>query len=189
MKTTFVLILASCLAFTLCSCKHEVNSTFKKSSETAIDSIFMKKEIGLINQMLDSFNLAAAQANYDVYFNFFDNDAVFAGTDATEYWTKSEFMLWAKPHFDRKKTWNFTSIERHIYFNSDGSMAWFDELLDTRMKICRGSGVVIKLANKWKIKQYILSMTIPNAHSSSVIELKTTIEDSILELKTRRIIN
>jgi hypothetical protein len=40
-------------------------------------------------------------------------------------------------------------------------MAWFDEL-STQMKICRGSGVLVKIGNDWKIKHYVLSMTVPN---------------------------
>jgi hypothetical protein len=36
--------------------------------------------------------------------------------------------------------------------------AWFDELLNTQMKICRGSGVLVKkIGQEWKIKQYVLS--------------------------------
>jgi hypothetical protein len=37
------------------------------------------------------------------------------------------------------KAWNFTVLERHIYFDQS-KKAWFDELLNTQMKICRGSG-------------------------------------------------
>jgi hypothetical protein len=53
--------------------------------------------------MLDSFNIAAANADYNGYFNYFDEDGVFMGTDATEHWNKAQFMVWAKPFFDRKK--------------------------------------------------------------------------------------
>jgi hypothetical protein len=34
--------------------------------------------------------------------------------------------------------------------------------LSTQMKICRGSGVLVKIGNDWKIKHYVLSMTVPN---------------------------
>jgi hypothetical protein len=34
--------------------------------------------------------------------------------------------------------------------------AWFDELLNTQMKICRGSGVS-KVGNDWKIKHYVIN--------------------------------
>jgi hypothetical protein len=32
-------------------------------------------------------------------------------------------------------------------------------LLNTQMKICRGSGVLVKIDGEWKIKHYVLSMT------------------------------
>jgi ketosteroid isomerase-like protein len=133
-----------------------------------------------IAAVLDAFNAAAAAADYDLYFAFFSNDATFLGTDATEYWSKDSFARWAKPYFDKKKTWHFTSVQRHIYLNPKGDMAWFDELLSTQMKICRGSGVLIKVNKEWKIAQYVLSMTIPNDISKKVTELKQVQEDSLL---------
>jgi hypothetical protein len=48
------------------------------------------------------------------------------------------------------------------------------------MKICRGSGVVVKQNEEWKLKQYVLSMTIPNALVDTIVSMKTTQEDSIL---------
>jgi hypothetical protein len=60
-------------------------------------------------------------------------------------------------------------------------MAWFDELLNTQMKICRGSGVMIKIGNDWKIQQYVLSMTIPNENTNEIVKIKTTIEDFLID--------
>ncbi len=51
-------------------------------------------------------------------------------------------------------------------------MVWFDELLDTWMGTCRGSGVLEKNNKEWKIKQYVLSVTIPNDSIQKVIKLK-----------------
>ena len=133
-----------------------------------------------ITTMLNNFNAAAASANYTNYFNCFTNDAVFIGTDATESWTKKSFMLWAKPHFEAKKTWNFTAVKRTIYFGTSNDIAWFDELLNTQMKICRGSGVVVKQNNEWKIQHYVLSITIPNSLSKVVVQQKATLDDSLL---------
>lgn len=140
-----------------------------------------------IASMLDNFNLAAARADFKTYFDFFADESTFIGTDATEVWDKKEFMAWAKPHFDKKKTWDFTSLKRNIYFSKDGKLAWFDELLDTQMKICRGSGVVEKINGQWKVKQYVLSMTVPNDVVDKVVVEKTVIEDALIEkLKTRK---
>lgn len=134
-----------------------------------------------INKMLDDFNVAAATADYNKYFGYYLRDSYFLGTDATERWNKKAFMIWAKPYFNDKKTWNFKSLERNIYFSTDGKIAWFDELLDTQMKICRGSGVLEKTKDSWKIRQYVLSMTIPNALSNEVTKLKAPIEDGMLK--------
>lgn len=134
-----------------------------------------------IGTMLDRFNEVAASADYQHYFDFFTEDAVFIGTDATENWDKKSFMIWAKPHFDKKKTWHFTAIERHIYLDKTGKLAWFDELLNTRMKICRGSGVLIKEGDQWKVRQYVLSMTVPNDKTDSVVKLKAPIEDVLIQ--------
>lgn len=148
------------------------------SSTTAVaDTTGYTKQV---SAMLDSFNTAAARADYNAYFNFYTADAIFAGTDATERWDKEAFMQWAKPYFDKGTAWNFTAVERHIYFDNTGRVAWFDELLDTQMKLCRGSGVAVKQGDAWKVKQYILSATFPNKLLDTVIALKAPEEDSIL---------
>ncbi len=56
-------------------------------------------------------------------------------------------------------------------------MAWFDELLDTWMGVCRGSGVLVKNGDSWKIKQYVLSLTVPNSNIDEVIKINK-IKDS-----------
>jgi hypothetical protein len=133
-----------------------------------------------IAAMLDSFNLAAARADYNGYFNYYTDDAIFTGTDATERWNKQQFMVWSKKYFDRGRAWNFKSIDRHIYIGENKNIAWFDELLNTQMKICRGSGVVVKKDGVWKIQQYILSITMPNDQIDGAIKLKAPMEDSIV---------
>lgn len=144
------------------------------------DTKFEKNKAAIIT-MLDGFNVAAAKADFKTYFDFYADESTFIGTDATEIWNKKEFMIWAKPHFDKKKTWNFTSLKRNIYFSKDGKIAWFDELLNTQMKICRGSGVLEKINGAWKVKQYVLSMTVPNELSDKVVAEKSAIEDSLIE--------
>lgn len=142
-----------------------------------------KAEIGM---MLDSFNTAAAKADFTTYFSYFAEESSFIGTDATEIWDKKAFKVWAKPYFDKKTTWNFTSLKRNIYFSKDGKLAWFDELLDTQMKICRGSGVLEKIGGQWKIRQYVLSMTVPNEVVDQVVAEKTPIEEMMIKkLKTK----
>lgn len=134
-----------------------------------------------ISQVLDDLNTFAANADFKKYFELFAEESTFIGTDATEIWNKKEFMGYAKPHFDKGKAWNFTSLKRNITFSKDRKYAWFDELLETQMKLCRGSGVLEKIGNHWKIRQYVLSMTIPNEVSSEVIKTKSAIEEDYLK--------
>ena len=171
MKTLVLPVLAILLLFFSCQ-------QSEKSDKSLTGIVNQQKAIISI---LDSFNTSAANADYKAYFNFYTDDAIFTGTAATERWNKKEFMAWAKPYFDKKTTWHFTSLERHIYFNKTGTLAWFDELLNTQMKICRGSGVLIKQANGWKIMQYILSATIPNEVMDSVVKIKAPIEDKLIK--------
>ena len=135
-----------------------------------------------INLLLNQWHLAAAQTNFAFYFDAMTDDAVFIGTDASENWNKSQFKAYAKPYFDKGKAWSFTSLQRNVYFNSDQKTAWFDELLSTQMKICRGSGVVVKTKSGWKIKHYVLSMTIPNELVNQVTLMKTDLEDKEIQL-------
>lgn len=136
-----------------------------------------KKNVG---KVLDDLNTFAAAADFKNYFNLYAQESTFIGTDAGEVWNKKEFMEYSKPHFDKGKAWSFNSVKRNISFSEDGKYAWFDELLDTQMKICRGSGVLEKVGSQWKIKQYVLSMTIPNEISKTVTELKAPVEDQVL---------
>ncbi|MFV8368083.1 nuclear transport factor 2 family protein [Flavobacterium sp. LB2R40] len=160
-------ILTVLIVLTLTGCKSMIeNQTVSKAN---------------INSALDSWHKAAAEANYNAYFALMADDAIFIGTDATENWNKTAFQAYAKPHFDKGKAWSFTTLERHIYFEKSGKTAWFDELLNTQMKICRGSGVMVKIGNDWKIKHYVLSMTIPNENSDEVVKVKTSIENVLLK--------
>lgn len=161
------------------SCKSNSEQKLPLTVGTSNEVSKSKEEIGV---MLDEFNLAAANSEYEKYFNFFTDDGRFIGTDASENWDKKSFMSFSKPFFDKKKTWNFKSIQRNIYVSEDCNFAWFDELLSTWMKICRGSGVVVKENNQWKLKQYVLSTTVPNTQIDSVIKLKAFEEDSIIKV-------
>jgi hypothetical protein len=132
-----------------------------------------------INQLLNQWHKDVAEFKYEAYFNKMASNAVFVGTDASEVWSKQEFMNFSKPFFDKKSTWNFKPLQRNIYIDTDNNIAWFDEILDTWMGICRGSGVVVSQNNQWKIQHYVLSVTIPNDVMQQVIQTKKK-QDSIL---------
>lgn len=135
-------------------------------------------ETGAVNQLLDGWHKAAAEANAENYFNALTEDAIYIGTDATENWNKTAFKAFAKPYFDKGKAWDFKPLQRHVFFSKDKKTAWFDEVLDTWMKICRGSGVLVKVGKEWKIQHYVLSATIPNENIDEVVKIKTPIEEA-----------
>ncbi len=167
-STLQILLMATTLVFAACS---------TPGKPAVSDTAGEEKQIAA---MLDSFNVAAAKADFNTYFSFYTEDAIFTGTDATERWNKKQFMEWAKPIFARGRAWDFKALQRNIYFDETGKLAWFDELLNTQMKICRGSGVLVKEGGAWRVKQYILSTMVPNDLLDTVIKLKTPQEDSII---------
>lgn len=142
----------------------------------------VKNESLVIDSLINDWHSAAANANFESYFGLMDDDFVFLGTDASEHWTKHSFAEYSKPYFDKGKAWKFTTLKRNIYFDSTSNFAWFDEILDTSFKICRGSGVLKRDSlNHWKLKQYVLSMTIPNEKSKEIVAIKDSLETILIK--------
>jgi hypothetical protein len=164
--------LALIVVFTILSCN---------KVEDKVNPDVVKKDI---TTNIEAWHKAAADADFEAYFNLMTEDGVFIGTDASENWQLKDFKSYSKPHFDKGKAWRFTTLERHVYLDETQNLAWFDELLDTQMEICRGSGVVEKVNGIWKIKHYVLSITIPNNKVNDVVVLKKEI-DSITKAKLR----
>lgn len=150
--------------------------------EVKIDKEVSKEEV---NAVLDDWHNAAAEGDFERYFNHFESDSsIFMGTDATERWTVEEFRPWSRPYFeDDGVAWNFTPTFRKVYFSENGLVSWFDEELDTpNLGPSRGSGVLIRNENEeWKIAHYNLAIPIPNSIVDDVVqqidtELNTTSE-------------
>lgn len=125
-----------------------------------------------INKLAEAWHLAATEADSAAYFDAMADEAIFIGTDASEHWTKAEFLAFAAPYFAKGKAWAFTTAERHIFYDPDSQVAYWDELLDTWMGPCRGTAVVKRDGvNAWKIAHYTLSVTIPNDKIQGFIDL------------------
>lgn len=157
-----------------------------ETSTTSLSKDDKTKLISSTDEFLSNWHIAAAEANYQNYFGKMDSISVFIGTDASENWDKAEFESFSKPYFDQGKAWSFSALERNIYTNKDGSFLWFDELLDTWMGICRGSGVIENSDGKLSIKHYVLSVTVPNDNIQGLIELKKE-KDLILTAQLKEI--
>jgi ketosteroid isomerase-like protein len=116
-----------------------------------------------IDEVLSSFHAAASEANGDLYFSLFAEGAVFMGTDATERWSVDQFKAFAEPYFSEGRGWTYTKTERHIFVSAEGTTAWFDEVLwNEAYGTCRGTGVLMRTEDGWRISQYNLTIPIPN---------------------------
>ena len=116
-----------------------------------------------INIVLNNLHRYASEANGELYFNLYDENAVFFGTDAKERWTIDQFEEYALKRFDNGDGWTYYPISRNIYLDEDKNTAWFDERLkNEKYGTFRGTGVLTKKNNEWKINQYNLLLPIPN---------------------------
>jgi hypothetical protein len=129
-----------------------------------------------LHAFIDNWHKAAAESKADLFFGSMASDCIYIGTDKTERWTKDQFTTFAKPYFDKGKAWDFKPYDRDVHVTSDGKSAWFSELLNTWMGVCRGSGVLMRVNSKWQLKQYHLSVTVPNDLVTDFITLVENFE-------------
>ena len=127
--------------------------------------------------LMDNWHLAATNANFENYFGFMSDDFIFLGTAPGERWGKTSFAEFSKPYFDKGKAWDFKASNRKWSFSADRKVAWFDEDLDTWMRGCRGSGVLVKKKGKWQIAQYNLTVLIENEKMDEFLQLR----DKVIE--------
>ena len=123
-----------------------------------------------INNFLDDWHGMAAVGD-STYFDFFDENSFYLGTDLNEVWTLQEFKDYAMPSFRHGSAWSFKKKNRNVYIGEYGHYAWVDETLDTWMGLCRGAGVLEKKEGKWVIKHYSLTVLISNKIIRDYIEL------------------
>lgn len=129
------------------------------------------KEITSIDQMMDDWHERASRSDTS-YFELFAPNAMFLGSDSEEIWTAEEFENLYKSYFVKGDTWNFTKIDRNVYLGDYGHYAWIDEILDTWMGLCRGTGVLEKnTIGEWRIKHYSLTVLVPDELIKEYIQL------------------
>jgi ketosteroid isomerase-like protein len=130
------------------------------------------QELNAVNRTIDAWHQAAADADESRYFGLMTSEAVFLGTDATERWDTASFRAFAHPYFAKGKAWTFLPHDRHVTISPAGDIAWFDEKLESASYgDCRGSGVLAKTADGWKITHYNLTIPIPNALAKTVVQM------------------
>lgn len=123
-----------------------------------------------IHHMLDDWHGLAAVGD-STYFDHFDENSFYLGTDAKEVWGLQEFKDFALPHFRKGSAWSFKKKNRNIYLGKYGHYAWVDETLDTWMGLCRGTGVLEKQGDEWVIMHYSLTVLVSNKIIKDYVKL------------------
>ncbi len=131
-----------------------------------------KDKARAIAALLEDFHDAASKAEGERYFGHFAPNAVFFGTDPSERWTLSEFRTYAGDRFREGTGWTYHTRDRNVFIADDGTTAWFDEVMhNAKYGDCRGTGVLIKIDDRWRIAQYNLTIPIPNEIALDVVEM------------------
>jgi uncharacterized protein (TIGR02246 family) len=131
-----------------------------------------------VDAVLTAFHTAASEADGELYFSLLADDAVYIGTDASERWTVAEFRAFAEPYFSAGHGWTYTATSRHIVIGPDGATAWFDELLSNQAYgATRGTGVLVRTDDGWRIAQYHLTIPVPNELARQVVAMIEQLEN------------
>lgn len=165
--TAFFLVLS--LLFTAC--------------KSSISTVREEQEVKAIGVVIDKWHKAATEADFVTYFDLMDAEAYFIGTDASEKWNIDEFKVFCEPIFAKGSAWEFKKIDREIFMDKGGEIAWFDETLDTWMGVCMSSGVVVNTVKGWKIKHYQLSIAVPNDIVNDFVQMVNKYEESKIKVE------
>jgi len=123
-----------------------------------------------VEAKINAWHQAAALGMYKLYFDAMTDDAVFMGTDASERWGKGAFMEYAREPFADGHGWTYVASDQHVAFSADRRTAWIDEVLaHETYGTLRGTGVLVKVGDDWKIAQYSLTFLVPNEKAGAVV--------------------
>jgi hypothetical protein len=127
-----------------------------------------------LNSFMDSWHLASAQADAEMFFGMMAEDGIYIGTDKTERWLRDELREWSTKAFERESAWTFIIKERNWQIHEKQGFAIADELLQTYMGLCRATAVISLKNEQWKIIHYQLSVTIDNDKIEQFKDLQDT---------------
>lgn len=130
-------------------------------------------EEAAINHTLDSMHAAASKADLKLYLVLFTETGVFMGTDDWERWSRpDDFDAYVTERFKDGIGWSYHAIERHVNVSLDGKTAWIDEITESeKWGKFRGTGVLIKEDEGWRIAHYAMSFLVPNEVWEQVSEI------------------
>jgi ketosteroid isomerase-like protein len=125
---------------------------------------------GAVDAVLDAFHAAAAAADEEGYVATLAESMVFLGTAPGERWQGDAWRDFVRSYFSRGKGWAYTPSARSVDFAEDGLTAWFDETVENEhYGSCRGTGVLRRHDDGWKIQQYNLTLPIPDELAPGVV--------------------
>lgn len=123
-----------------------------------------------INAVLDAFHAAAVDADEERYLATLAADVVYLGTAPGERWQGSVWREFVHSHFSRGKGWRYVPSARSIAVAASEQTAWFDETVENEhYGSCRGSGVLQRTGEGWKIQQYNLTLPVPDEIAPNVV--------------------
>ena len=128
--------------------------------------------VAAVSAVLDAFHAAAERGDKKAYLSLMTEDGVFLGTDEWERWPKRpEFTAYVESRFKDGKGWAYRSVDQNIQLGPGGQFAWFDEVvLSEQHGRFRGTGVLVREDDGWKIAHYALSFLIFNEDWEAVVE-------------------
>jgi len=124
------------------------------------------------HRVVDDWHAAAAVGDAARYLGHMADDAVFLGTDASERWDLAGFRAYVERYMQPGKGWVYVPSERVIVVPEDSDLAWFDERLTSAgYGELRGTGVLRRDAETWRLVHYSMTFTVPNAVAREVVAL------------------
>jgi ketosteroid isomerase-like protein len=116
-----------------------------------------------VDAVLDEFHAAAAAGDDARYFATLTEGMVFLGTAPGERWEGGVWRDFVDSRFSRGKGWEYRPSDRSVVVSPDGGTAWFDETVENvHYGACRGTGVLRREGDEWRIAQYNLTLPVPD---------------------------
>lgn len=122
-------------------------------------------------RVIDDWHAAAASGDRDGYLGGMTPGARFLGTDSTERWDMSQFTAYVEEHFKPGSGWTFQPADRVLLMSASGEVAWFDErLASASYGELRGTGVLERIDEAWRVAHYSMTFTVPNDVAGEVVD-------------------
>jgi hypothetical protein len=133
----------------------------------------LDEEKTAINRTIDGLHSAASKADLSGYLGAFTTDGVFMGTDDWERWSRPTTLdNYVTERFQGGVGWTYTPEVRNITMGANHQTAWFDEItVSEKWGRFRGTGVVVKQGDTWKIAHYSMSVLVANEAFFDVADL------------------